>query len=258
MSYQTLLTEIVKNTLIITFNRPKVLNALNRQVLEELYQALEEARNNDKVKGIIITGAGDKAFAAGADISELSAQSKEQAVENSLFGQKVFDTLAGFSKPIIAAINGFALGGGCELAMGCHIRIASHGAKFGQPEVKIGLLPGYGATQRLPQLIGRAKATELILTGEIIGAEEALDLGLVSYLVTREELKEKCFEILEKIYKQSPKAIALSLEAIQEGFETPNGYAREAENFGIAITSEDGREGTAAFLEKRKPNFTGK
>lgn len=256
--YNTLITEKKNHTLVIMLNRPDVLNALKRELLEELYQVILEMKEDEDVKGAVIIGSGSKAFAAGADISELVTLSAEEAVEVSKFGQMVFDAIERSPKPIIAAVNGFALGGGCELAMACHMRIASEGAKFGQPEVKLGLLPGYGGTQRLAQLIGRGKATELIITGDMINADEALKLGLVNYVTTKGELADKCLEILRKAYQQSPRAIAYSLEAIAEGYKSRDGYNKESENFGKAITSEDGKEGTSAFLEKRKPAFTGK
>lgn len=255
--YNTLITEKKNYTLVIMLNRPQVLNALNRELLEELYAVIRDMKNDPEIKGVVIIGAGDKAFAAGADIAELKDLSADKAVEASKFGQMVFNEIENSPKPIIAAINGFALGGGCELAMACHMRIASGGAKFGQPEVKLGLLPGYGGTQRLVQLIGRGKATEMIITGDTIDADEALALGIVNYVTTRGELAEKCLEILRKAYQQSPLAIQYSLEAIAAGFNHAKGLDKEAENFGKAITSYDGKEGTAAFVEKRKPNFRG-
>ncbi|MEZ4829907.1 MAG: enoyl-CoA hydratase-related protein [Bacteroidia bacterium] len=255
--YNNLITEKKNHTLVIMLNRPQVLNALNRKLLEELYAVVLEMKEDAEVRGAVIIGAGDKAFAAGADISELQNLSAEEARAASLFGQKVFDEIENSPKPIIAAVNGFALGGGCELAMACHMRIASEGAKFGQPEVKLGLLPGYGGTQRLTRLIGRGKATEMIITADTINADEALSLGLVNYVTTRGELADKCLEILRKAYQQSPLAIQYSLEAISAGYDNRKGYEKEAENFGKAITSHDGKEGTKAFIEKRKPNFTG-
>ncbi|MCI4671598.1 MAG: enoyl-CoA hydratase-related protein [Bacteroidia bacterium] len=262
--YNTILTEKKDHTLVITLNRPKVLNALKRELLEELNDAVQKLNDDDDIKGAVITGAGDKAFAAGADISEFSALDEKAAMEASQYGQRVFFAIENSHKPIIAAINGFALGGGCELAMACHMRIASENARFGQPEVKLGLLAGYGGTQRLAQLIGRGKATELLITGNMITAEEAYRLGLVNYVTTRGELTEKCHEILSKAYEQSPLAIRYTLHAINAGYksrngiEDCNGYEIEAENFSKAIVSEDAKEGTAAFMEKRKPEFTGK
>ncbi len=252
-------TETIGKTLVITLNRPDVLNALNLGLFAELNSIIEAFSADEVHLGAVLTGAGTKSFAAGADISELAGLNSKAAQAVSKSGQDTFFLIENCPKPIIAAVNGFALGGGCELAMACHIRVASDNAKFGQPEVSLGLLPGYGGTQRLVQLIGKGKATELLLTGEAIKAEEALSLGLVNYVVSRDELKDKCFEILGKIYTKSPLAIALTLQAISAGInDNLTGYAVEVHNFGKAITSEDGKEGTSAFLEKRKANFTGK
>lgn len=252
-------TETVGKTLVITLNRPDVLNALNLGLLAELKVVIADFIADETHLGAILTGSGNKSFAAGADIAELSALAREDAEAVSKSGQDIFFSIENSPKPIIAAVNGFALGGGCELAMACHLRVASDNAKFGQPEVNLGLLAGYGGTQRLVQLIGKAKATELLLTADVIRAEEAANLGLVNYVVSRDELKDKCFEILEKIYTKSPLAIALTLQAISAGInDNLTGYALEVHNFGKAISSEDGREGTSAFLAKRKANFTGK
>ncbi|GAB4411328.1 MAG: enoyl-CoA hydratase-related protein [Bacteroidia bacterium] len=256
--YETLITEKKNHTLVVMLNRPEVLNALNQQMLRELHQVVQEMVADPDVLGAVIIGAGDKAFAAGADISELSQLGREAAVAAARAGQEVFFAIENSPKPIIAAVNGFALGGGCELAMACHMRIAADTARFGQPEVKLGLLPGYGATQRLARLVGRGKATELIITADMIGAEEALRLGLVNHVTTRGELADKCLEILRKAYRQSPLAISLALDAIAAGYADRSGYEAEAANFGIAITSDDGREGTSAFLQKREPRFTSK
>lgn len=239
----------------ITLNRPKALNALNSGLFSELDQAIDAFLADKNLKGAIITGEGEKAFAAGADITEFSSLDAKQGQELSQRGQDVFFKIEQSTKPIIAAVNGFALGGGCELAMSCHMRVASDNALFGQPEVKLGLLPGYGATQRLVRYIGRAKATELLITADMIGAEEAKSLGLVNYVTTREELIAKCENILAKAYKQSPNAIALTLRAIDKGEESRAGYQLESELFGEAIVSEEAAEGVAAFMEKRKPNF---
>lgn len=256
-SYTYLITEKKNHTLVIILNRPKALNSLKKQLLEELLDAVNEMIADEDVKGAVILGAGDKAFAAGADITEFESLDAAQAQQVSEFGHKVFFAIENSPKPIIAAVNGFALGGGCELAMACHMRIASEHAKFGQPEVKLGLLPGYGGTQRLVRLIGRGRATELLITGDMIDAQEAYRLGLVNHVTTRGELADKCMEILRKAYEQSPRAIAYTLEAINTGDQAGDGYAVEASNFGKAIASSDGREGVRAFIEKRKPKFTG-
>ncbi len=256
--YQTLLTETLDQTLLITINRPAVMNALNRQLIEELEQVLLAFQADPGLLGAILTGSGDKAFAAGADIAELNQLSAEGARESSAYGQRVFSMIEQSPKPIIAAVNGFALGGGCELAMACHLRIASENARFGQPEVNLGLLAGYGGTQRLPLLIGKGRATEMLITGDMMSADEAYRTGLVNYVTTRGELVEKGLDILRKTYSKSPLAIALTLDAIHQGFYHHEGFERECDNFGKAISSHDGREGTQAFLEKRKPQFQGK
>jgi enoyl-CoA hydratase len=258
MSYNTLHIAIEGPTMIITINRPEVLNALNPQVIEELGQVMDEFIANDKVKGAILTGAGEKSFVAGADISQVNQIPADETHAFSLKGQAVFAKIEQATKPVIAAVNGFALGGGCELAMACHMRVAVEKARFGQPEVNLGLVAGYGGTQRLVRLIGRGKATELLLTGNMIKGPEALQLGLVNHVVPREELLTKCHDILNTIYEKSPLAVALTLKAIDAGvYDTANGFAVEAEAFGEAAASHDGREGTAAFLEKRKANFKG-
>ncbi|MEM8890250.1 MAG: enoyl-CoA hydratase-related protein [Bacteroidota bacterium] len=262
--YNTLHTEKKGHTFIITINRPKVLNSLNTEVFTELSDAISTLKSDPELKGAYITGQGDKAFVAGADIGEFTTLSSEEASELSRRGQQIFFDIEQCPKPIIAAVNGFALGGGCELAMACHMRVGSRNAKFGLPEVKLGLLPGYGGTQRLAQLIGKGKAIELMITGDMISADTAYRLGLVNYVTTRGELREKCEEILEKAYKQSPKAIELAMGALNAGYNARNGYSSkngyevEAESFGQAMVSDDGKEGVAAFLEKRKANFTGK
>ncbi|MEL6673025.1 MAG: enoyl-CoA hydratase-related protein [Bacteroidota bacterium] len=258
MSYETLITEKSNHTLVIMLNRPKVLNALNRKMLEELDEVIADFKQDPEMKGAVLIGIGDKAFAAGADIAELTALGEAEASKFVAFGQGVFDAIEQSPKPIIAAVNGFALGGGCELAMACHMRIASENARFGQPEVKLGLLPGYGGTQRLPQLIGKGRAIEYLITGNMIKADEALRWGLVNHITTRGELADKCLEILRKAYKQSSTAIGYTLEAVHAAYNNKNGYQTEVQNFGKALKSDDGKEGTAAFLEKRNPNFTGR
>ncbi len=256
--YESLQLEKLNQTLLIKLNWPKVMNALKRSLLEELKQVIADLQTDEEVLGAIITGAGDKAFAAGADISELIGLSAEDAVEASQFGQEVFFDIEHSAKPVIAAVNGFALGGGCELAMACHFRVASENARFGQPEVNLGLLAGYGGTQRLPLLVGKGRATELLITGEMIQADEAYRIGLVNHLTTRGELIETCQEILRKVYSKSPLAVAYTLKAVQAGFDQKAGYEVERTFFGDAIVSEDGKEGTRAFLEKRKPTFSRK
>ncbi len=251
-------THTKKHTLILTLNRPKVMNALNQDLLKELADKIEKADENSAIRGIIITGAGDKAFAAGADIGELAGLGVDEGSNASQLGQSVFEKIEYASKPVVAAVNGFALGGGCELAMACHMRIASENAKFGQPEVKLGLIAGYGGTQRLVRHIGQAKATELLLTGAMIDAQEALAFRLVNYVTTQVELIDLSMQLLSKIYQQSPLAISHTLDAIRATFTNPEGFARESKLFGEAIASDDGKEGTAAFIEKRKPQFTGK
>lgn len=259
MEYNSLSLGGTGDVLVITINRPKALNALNDEVIAELNQVFGELADKPQWHSAILTGSGGKAFVAGADIAGINQLPGEKAEEFSHFGQEVFAKIEASKKPVIAAVNGFALGGGCELAMACHMRVASENARFGQPEVNLGLIAGYGGTQRLPRLIGRTKATELLLTGDMIKAPEALALGLVNYVVPQADLMAKCTEILEKIATKSPLAVGLTLEAIQAGVEGyENGYATEAKNFGIAVASDDGREGTGAFLEKRQANFTGK
>ncbi|MEO0474085.1 MAG: enoyl-CoA hydratase-related protein [Bacteroidota bacterium] len=255
--YTHLLTEVQDQTLIITLNRPDALNALNQALLSELSETMDAFLADKNLKGAIITGSGERAFAAGADISELAHASAEEASALSRKVQKLFSRIEASPKPVIAAINGFALGGGLELAMGCHMRLASDNARFGQPEVNLGLLTGYGGSQRLVQIMGRGPATELLITGRIIKAEEAVIRGLVNRVVPQKELIGACQEILQQAYQKSSLAIAYTLDAIAAGFRDESGYEYESELFGKAISSHDGREGTAAFLEKRSPNFKG-
>ncbi len=258
-NYTTLLLETEGATLKITINRPEAMNSLNADVITELGLAIAHLQSDPALRGAIITGAGSKAFVAGADIAGVNQIPANETEPFSKRGQDVFFSIENSPKPIIAAVNGFALGGGCELAMACHMRVASDNAKFGQPEVNLGLVAGYGGTQRLVQLIGKGKATELLLTGAVIKADEALALGLTNYVTTPDALIAKALELLETIYAKSPLAVALTLEAIAAGVHNPaSGYAVEASAFGRAARSHDGREGTAAFLEKRKPAFTGK
>lgn len=254
-----IVTEIKDNTSIITVNRPDKLNALNKQTIAEIGVAVAEAEKNADVSAIIITGAGSKAFVAGADISEFAAYSLEEGKALSAHGHGVFNSIENCSKPVIAAVNGFALGGGCELAMSCHMRVASNNAKFGQPEVKLGLIPGYAGTQRLPLLIGKAKAMELLVTADMIGAEEALALGLVNHVTTPEALMEKCFEIINKIKAQAPVAVSQIIKTVNAAFDkNKDGYQAEIDAFGECFITEDFKEGTDAFLNKRKAEFKGR
>jgi enoyl-CoA hydratase/carnithine racemase len=244
----------------VTVNRPKVLNALNTPTWADLRTAFEDARDDDAVRGVILTGAGEKAFIAGADISELSHATALEAEESSRFGQKVLDLIENLGKPVIAAVNGFALGGGCETAMACTIRIAVESAKFGQPEVKLGLLPGGGGTQRLPRLVGKGRALQLILSGEMINAQEAYRIGLVNEVVAAANLIGRAEQILKQIATNAPVSVRLSLEAVNKGMDTSQseGFVLEASYFGLCAATEDKREGTSAFLEKRAPQFHGR
>jgi enoyl-CoA hydratase/carnithine racemase len=244
----------------VTIDRPKVLNALNTPTWTDLHTAFEDVKKDASVRGVILTGAGDKAFIAGADISELANVDAYDAEESSRFGQGVLDLIENLGKPVIAAINGFALGGGCETAMACTIRIAVEHARFGQPEVKLGLLPGGGGTQRLPRLVGKGRALQLILTGETISALEAYRIGLVNEVVPAADLIARAETILKQILANAPIALKFSLEAVNKGLETAQteGLALEASYFGICAATEDKKEGTSAFLEKRAPKFQGR
>ena len=244
----------------VTLNRPKVLNALSKRTWEDLRAAFENARDDAAVRGVILTGAGDKAFIAGADISELTHLTAVEAEKSSSYGQEVLNLIENLGKPVIAAINGFALGGGCETAMACTVRIAVESAKFGQPEVKLGVLPGGGGTQRLPRLVGKGRALQLILTGEMISAQEAYRIGLVNEVVPSAELITRAQGMLNQIFANAPVAVKYSLEAVNKGLEASQaeGLALEASLFGLCAGTDDKKEGTQAFLEKRKPQFQGK
>ena len=244
----------------VTVNRPKVLNALNATTWLDLRTAFENAQSDPAVRGVILTGAGDKAFVAGADIGGLAQATAIDAERSSRFGQKVLDLIENLGKPVIAAINGFALGGGCETAMACTIRIAVEHAKFGQPEVKLGLLPGGGGTQRLPRLIGKGRALQLILSGALVSAQEAYRIGLVNEVVSAVELIARAEAILNEIAANAPIAVKYALDAVNNGMETSQteGLALEASYFGLCAGTEDKREGTSAFLEKRAPHFAGR
>lgn len=260
MAYENLLLDVKDQIARITFNRPNVLNALNRKTIEELGDILNAVRADAAVRVIVLTGAGEKAFVAGADINELARQTPVNGKEFSLFGQEVIHRLETMGKPSIAAINGFALGGGCEMALACTIRIASRDAKLGQPEVKLGILPGYGGSQRLPRLCGKGVAHELILTGEMISAEEALRIGLVNRVVESAELLPTAEAIAKKIIANAPLAVRYAMEAVEHGMEMPQkeGLFLEATLFGLCCATEDMREGTRAFLEKRPAKFQGR
>ena len=255
-----ILENLEGNVLQLTINRPDKLNALNRETIKELGEAVKSADANSEVKVIIITGAGEKAFVAGADISEFYKFDKSEAKALAKGGQdQLFDVVENCKTPVIAAVNGFALGGGLELAMSCHMRVASDNARMGLPEVSLGVIPGYGGTQRLAQLAGKGKAFEMIFTAGMMKADEALQVGLVNYVVSQEELLVKCNEIASKIVKNSSIAIGSAITAINAGYDdNVNGYETEVSEFAKCFTTEDFKEGTSAFLEKRKANFPGK
>src|SRR5579863_2565908 len=260
MAYENLLFEKRDRIGFITFNRPKVLNALNHKTMEELRDVLLAARDDDEVRVLILTGAGEKSFVAGADIAELAVQTPIGGKETAAFGQSVLNLLEKLGKPSIAAINGFALGGGCEVALACSIRLASKTAKLGQPEVKLGIMPGYGGSQRLARLCGRGVAYELCLTGEMISAEDALRIGLVNHVYEPAELLPAAEALAKKIIANAPLAVKYAMEAIERGLEMPQeeGLFLEASLFGLACATDDMREGTKAFMEKRPANFKGK
>ncbi|MEN9549567.1 MAG: hypothetical protein RIR12_2158 [Bacteroidota bacterium] len=255
----TLLTSLDNNILTITINRPDKLNALNKEVFTDLSEVITEIETNSEIRSAIITGAGSKAFVAGADISEFGNLDKQAAMALAKRGQDIFARIENCGKPIVAAVNGFALGGGCELAMACHFRVASENAKFGQPEVNLGLIPGYGGTQRLVQLIGKGKAIELLISAHMIDAAEAKQLGLVNYVTTAETLLDHTKQILAIINSKAPLAVAACIQAANAVYdESKDGYALEIETFGNSFNTADMKEGTTAFLEKRKAIFKGK
>ena len=261
MEYENIIVRRDENIAIVTFNRPKVLNALNHRTMDELSLAIDELGKDGQVCCIILTGAGDRAFVAGADINELRAI--HDAGDGAAFaarGQRIFFRIENLDKPVIAAINGYALGGGCELAMACDIRIAANNAKLGQPEINLGIIPGYGGTQRLPRLVGKGLAKWLILTGDMISAEEALRIGLVDFVVPSAELMDKATELARRIASKAPLALAWAKSSINVGTETDlvTACAHEAAQFGLVCGTEDRMEGTTAFLEKRPPRFAGK
>jgi enoyl-CoA hydratase/carnithine racemase len=260
LKFENILYEKKGSIAYVTLNRPKVLNALNKATIAELKTAFEDARDDSSVRGVIFTGAGDKAFAAGADIGEMASYTAVEAGEATRRGQGVTELIENLGKPVIAAVNGFALGGGCELAMSCSIRLAAETAKFGQPEVKIGIMPGYGGSQRLPRLVGKGRALQIILTGEIISAQEAYRIGLVNEIVPNANLIERAETILNQINANAPLGVKFSLEAVNKGLETSlaGGLLLEASFFAICAGTEDKKEGTSAFLAKRAPNFQGR
>jgi enoyl-CoA hydratase len=260
MAYETLLVDREGAVLVITLNRPKVLNALNAAVLGELAAAFDEAEADASVGAVVLTGAGDRAFVAGADINELASETPVTGREHARRGQRLFDRIERFGKPVVAAVNGFALGGGCELAMACTVRIAADTARFGQPEINLGLIPGYAGSQRLPRLVGRGRALEMLLVGAPVSAEEAYRIGLANRVVPAAALLTEAKALAATLAAKPTVAVRYILEAVSGGLEMPfaEAEAYEATLFGLVATTEDMREGTRAFLEKRKPNFTGR
>ena len=260
MNYENILFEIEDGIAVVTLNRPKLMNALNAQTVNELRAAFMRISEDPHIKCAILTGSGEKAFAAGADINELATQTPVGGAQFSLNGQEALNVIQHLDKPVVAAVNGFALGGGCELAMACHVRFASQNAKFGQPEVNLGIIPGYGGTQRLARLVGAGRALELCMSGDMIDANEAYRIGLVNKVYPLEELLPKSREFCKKVMSKGPKAIAFVLHAINRGLEMNlyDALRHEAHLFGIICATEDMREGTKAFVEKRPAQFKGK
>jgi enoyl-CoA hydratase len=256
--YETIKTDLADQICIISINRPEKLNALNKTVIRELGEAVDEINANPEIRGAIITGAGNRAFAAGADIRGFSGLFAEEGVSLAKQGMDVFFKIENSPKPFLAAVNGFALGGGCELAMACHFRLCCDSAQFGQPEINLGLIPGYGGTQRLTAYIGKGRALEALLTGNPISAQQALQWGIVNYITTQDELLEKTKSILTQIISKAPLAISKCITAANAAIGNADGYALETKLFGECFSTEDMKEGTAAFLEKRKPVFKGK
>ena len=259
MDYKNLLVETRESVAIVTINRPEKLNALDDRTMAELDAAFAALGGDPAVRGVILTGAGEKAFVAGADIGELARQSPVEGQERSIRGQKVLDRIETLGKPVVAAVGGFALGGGCELAMACHVRVASENARLGTPEVKLGIMCGYAGTQRLARLVGKGRALELLLTGEMVDAQEAFRIGLVNRVVPRAKLLEEAESLLRKMLANGPLSLRFTLEAVGAGLEMPFREAEylEATLFGLICTTQDMKEGTAAFLEKRPPKFKG-
>lgn len=258
MSDQNVLLEKREYAAIVTINRPKQLNALNIDTIQELHGTLVQVNNDPEVRAVIITGSGDKAFVAGADIKEFMDFSVSEGQELAANGQELlFDLLEKFNKPVIAAVNGFALGGGLELAMACHIRVASHNSKLGLPETSLGVIPGYGGTQRLARLIGYGRALEMIVTAEMIGADRAYDMGLVNHTSSQLDLIDTCMKIAGKIARNSPQAVTSAICSVNAGFADRSGFEEEIKQFGHCFGTDDFKEGTSAFLEKRKASFNG-
>ena len=259
MTFENLTYDHDGATVVLTINRPRVLNALNRETIDELRVAVLRAKQDAQVRAVILTGAGEKSFVAGADINELAVNSPAQGKEHALYGQHIFDLIENLGKPVIAAINGYALGGGCELAMACTIRVASETARLGQPEINLGIIPGYAATQRLPRLVGKGIALDLLLSGRQITAQEALQIGLVTRVVAPAELMTEARRIATELSSKAPIAVQYIIEAVNRGLEQPFDKAQflEATLFGLVASTKDMREGTSAFLEKRKPEFRG-
>jgi enoyl-CoA hydratase len=260
MNFESLLLAVKDGVATLTVNRPDKLNALNDQVVSQLHQAAQLLKDDGAVRGVILTGAGPKAFIAGADIGDLARQGVIEGRERSLSGQGMLRAFEAMGKPVLAAVNGYCLGGGCELAMACHIRIASENAKFGQPEVKLGIIPGYGGTQRLPRIVGRGNALHLLLTGEQIPAQEALRIGLVSKVVPADQLAAEADKLIRTILANGPVALKLTMEAMDRGLDMTlgEGLALEADLFGVVAATGDMKEGLTAFLEKRPAKFQGK
>lgn len=256
MSYQTILTTLEDGIFTITIHRPDKLNALNKTVMQEIDAAMDEVYSNAAIKAVLFTGSGEKSFVAGADISEFLNLSREEGMLLAQRGHDIFNKIEQCPKPVVAAVNGFALGGGCELAMSCHFRLASANARFGQPEVNLGLIPGYGGTQRLVQLIGKGKAMELLMSAAMIDAQEALRLGLVNYVTTAEELLPQTKQLLQTILSKGPHAIAKVIQSVNAYYqEGEDGFAAEVKYFGACFGTDEMKEGVTAFLEKRKPSF---
>ena len=260
MAFENLLYEKRNGIGYVAVNRPEKLNALNRKTMDELHDCFQEIERDDEVRAVILTGAGEKAFVGGADINELAVQTPVEGKELSRRGQKILDLIEQLGKPVIAAVNGYALGGGCELALACTIRIASENARLGQPEVKLGLIPGYAGTQRLPRLVGRGRALEMVLSGEPVSAAEAYRIGLVNQVVPAQDLIAAAEKLAQKILANAPLAVKFALEAVNHGLEMTQaeGQFLEANLFGLCCTTADMKEGTRAFLEKRPARFTGK